>query len=253
MDASEYPELPSCTNEPLQLPSDVLAQGLACTVQFASTEETKQVLTGVHITLKGNDVEFASTDGHRLAVVRFKVTETLEPFTITLPSKALASLSKIEGDTVELSVSETNAQFKCGDAILICRSLDGAYPNYPQLIPNQFSRTATVEKRALAGALDRLSVLADPKNSVVYIDLSSTSLLASVESKDVGNGQETIPSESNISDIFCIAFNNKYMLEGLKAVSGEVKLQFNENNQPFIIQPVEGLNFTYLVMPVQIR
>ena len=169
MIAEDYPQLPECTGDSLELPTDLLAKGLDATIPFASIDDTKAILTGVRIACKDNQLELASTDGHRLGVASFKLEQSVQDFAVTLPSKSLMALSKLEGDTVYLSVNEVNARFEVGETTLICRLLDGHYPQYRQLIPNQFSRKVTVTKRQLLTALDRLQVLTDQKSSLASI------------------------------------------------------------------------------------
>jgi DNA polymerase III subunit beta len=138
---------------------------------------------------------------------------------------------------------------------LTSRLLEGQYPNYRQLIPRQFTRQMTVERRLFISALERIGVLADQKNSIVKLNLHSDQqeIVLSVEAQDVGNGREAIPSQITGDDLE-IAFNVRYLLEGLKAFNtSEVQMQFNAATSPSILSPIGGLKMTYLVMPVQVR
>jgi DNA polymerase-3 subunit beta len=257
MSAEDYPQLPECTGDKLELPSDLLSQGLDLTIPFASIDDTKQVLTGVRIICKDNQLEFASTDGHRLAVASFKLEQSVQDFAVTLHGKSLTALSKLDGETVFLSVNEVNARFQVGETTLICRLLDGNYPQYQQLMPRQFSRKVTVTKRHLLSALDRLQFLTDQKSSLAFIKFFTNFLEAKTSATNLGNGKETVPCESvgnfvsNDGVNFEIAFNNKYVMDGLKQIDGLVTISLNENNQPFVFSPEDG-SFRYLVMPVQL-
>ena len=147
------------------------------------------------------------------------------------------------------------AIFECGDQRLTSRLLEGQYPNYNQLIPRQFARQVTIERRSLVSALERIAVIADRKNNVVKLSLDSEaqSLALSVDAQDVGSGQETMPVQFS-GESMDVAFNVRYLLDGLKVLtSSEVQLQLNEPNSPVILTPVGDLQMTYLVMPVQIR
>jgi DNA polymerase-3 subunit beta len=145
--------------------------------------------------------------------------------------------------------------FLWADQVLTSRSLDGAYPNYSQLIPDSFSRAITVERRALVAALERVAVLADQHNNVVKLSTEDGSgqLQLQADAQDVGRGCESLPAGIQGEPIQ-IAFNVRYLLDGLKAMAADqVVLHCNAPTTPAVLRPLDEAAFTYLVMPVQIR
>ncbi len=266
MGAEEFPELPVVEDgEALMLPVSVLSEGLGGALFAASTDETKQVLTGVHLTRSQDSLEFAATDGHRLAVVQTPLENSEDSienseFKITIPARALRELERMlagrqSTDLVALRFDQTSVVFEVGDQRLTSRKLDGAYPVYQQLIPLQFSRVVTVERKRLLSGLELVAVLTDQKNNIAKFSLDSTQgrLSLSVEAQDVGSARESMPAEIT-GESTEIAFNIKYLMDGLKAIpASEIKMQLNEGNQPVIFTPLSGIKMTYLVMPVQIR
>ncbi len=270
MGADQYPELPTLENgEATHLLVESLIEGLRGSLFATSGDETKQVLTGVHVTAEGDEMEFAATDGHRLAVVQTVKpgAEPVEPthpksvtFDVTVPGKALRELERML--QMHPSVEAIAVRFDQGQLIfewehqrLTSRLLEGQYPNYRQLIPRQFSRQMTVERRLFISALERIAVLADQKNNIVKISLDSLKqeIVVSVDAPDVGNGREAVAAQISGEDLD-IAFNVRYLLEGLKAFNTtEVQMQFNAATSPSIVTPLGGMKMTYLVMPVQIR
>lgn len=266
MSATEFPELPKVKKrEGIVLPVSALSDGLKGTLFAASTDETKQVLTGVHLAGSQDSLEFAATDGHRLAVVETLLENTevgdraSDNFAVTIAARALRELERMLAtaqatDCVALYVDESQTIFELGDRRLNSLKLEGAYPAYQQLIPRQFSRTVTVERKRLIGSLERVAVLADQKNNLVKftIDRDRGQLSLSVESQDLGSAKESMSAEIT-GDSLEIAFNIKYLMDGLKALpSSDIQMQLNEGNQPVIVTPLGGLKMTYLVMPVQI-
>jgi DNA polymerase-3 subunit beta len=265
MSAAEFPELPQVeTGEILNLPVEALIQGLQGSLFAASSDETKQVLTGVHLTIQPDGLEFAATDGHRLAVVQTVEEETealsSQPeLSVTIPAKALQELTKMlerQANTeLQVQFDTTQAVFQWADQRLVSRLLDGQYPNYGQLIPHQFGRQLTVERKLLLAALERIAVFADQKNKIVKLSLNSAEqeLTLTVDAQDVGSGREQIPAQISGEDLD-IAFNVHYLVDGLKAVNtAEVQIQMNMATSPVVMSPVGGMKVTYLVMPVQIR
>ncbi|QSJ16332.1 DNA polymerase III subunit beta [Nostoc sp. UHCC 0702] len=264
MGAEEFPELPLIENtEPLHLTTTALIEGLRGSLFAASGDETKQVLTGVHLTVDEDTLEFAATDGHRLAVVE---TTNERPLTgssqikVTVPSKALRELErmlahKAADETIALYLDQGQVVFAWANQRLTSRTLEGDYPNYRQLIPRQFERQVTIERRQFLSTLERIAVLADQKNNIVKLSIDSNTqeLTLSCEAQEMGSGRESMPAQISGENIE-IAFNVKYLMEGLKALpSSEIQMHLNQNLTPVIFTPLGGLKMTYLAMPVQIR
>ena len=266
MGAEEFPELPVIEDGELAtLSAEALIDGLRGSLFAASADETKQVLTGVHLSLQPDGLEFAATDGHRLSVVQ-TIEEEASPdrsksetaLNVTIPAKALQELIKMlgqGGSSVAVQFDQGQAIFEWTDQRLTSRLLEGQYPNYRQLIPKQFSHQMTVDRRLLLGALERISVLADQKNNIVKLSLndSNQELTLSVDAQDVGSGLETMPAQIS-GDSLEVAFNVKYLVDGLKAIAtSEVQMQLNTATSPAILSPLGSIKMTYLVMPVQVR
>jgi DNA polymerase-3 subunit beta len=281
IDAAEFPELPTIEPEAqtIELPIAVLNQGLGGCLFAASTELSKQILTGVHLKTQGvgqggfgDILEFAATDSHRLAVVSTNLNDfdaeseseseskiELPQLAVTIPAKALRELERIvsnaaESDTVKVSFDEQVMVFEYSDRLLTSTKISGDYPAYGQLIPQKFSREIILDRKRLISSLALVAVLAQ-KNNLVKFSLhnDSSQLVVSADAQDVGNAEQSLPAEIMGDDIE-IAFNIKYLMDGLKALSTtEIKMQLNEGHQPVIFSPLGGLTMTYLVMPVQIR
>ncbi|MGJ3253870.1 MAG: DNA polymerase III subunit beta [Elainellaceae cyanobacterium] len=276
MGAEEYPELPTIeAGGVAYLPVDALIEGLRGSLFASSTDETKQVLTGVHLTAESDSLEFAATDGHRLAVVQ-TVNEDGDSdessskksgdakadgvLNVTVPGKALRELERMlqlhpSSEPIAVRFDQGQLVVEWANQRLTSRLLEGQYPNYRQLIPKQFSRQVTTERRLLMAALERIAVLADQKNGIVKmnVDAASGELTLSVDAPDVGSGRESVGAQISGDDLEA-AFNVRYLLEGLKAFnSSEIQMQFNTATSPFVMSPLGGLKMTYLVMPVQIR
>lgn len=275
--AEEFPGLPEIQDAlPLVLPAATLLDGLQGSLFAASTDETKQVLTGLHLSSQLDCLEFAATDGHRLAVTTSAHDVELPDTSVTIPAKALRELERMVGRTshdsekplaLRFDLSQISFEFVKpeGSDCLSCRLLEGQYPNYHQLIPQQFSWQVTVERSLLVASLERIAVLAAQKNNVVKLTIDSTSqqLALSAEAPAFGSGEESLPaqishdssqSQGEAPSSLEIAFNVKYMVDGLKAMSGaEVQLQCNSETTPAVLSPLGGRKMTYLIMPIQIR
>lgn len=265
MGAEEFPELPIIENSTtIQLPTASLIEGLRGSLFATSSDETKQVLTGVHLKVKQDSLEFAATDGHRLAVVETTNERPIDDSSeleVTVPAKALRELqrmlahnSSMEAD-ITLYFDQGQVVFAWQNQRLTSRTLEGQYPAYRQLIPRQFERQVTIGRKEFISTLERIAVLADQKNNIVKVSLDheNQEITLSCEAQDVGNGTESMPAEISGPNID-IAFNVKYLMEGLKELpSSEIQMHLNQSLTPVIFTPLSGLKMTYLAMPVQLR
>ena len=249
------------------LPTALLNPG---PVLFAvSKDATKQILTGVHLSVNADRFEFAATDGHRLSVAEYPAPELEdtdecpEPFAATIPGRAfdlyrkLATGLKDDSNAVEtqLTVGRGVAQFELGDTILITRTIEGQYPAYNQLIPRQFDRMLTVKRKPLLEALLRISEIANERaNKIVKFEITDGELEVLAECADVGTGAEGIDDIQYAGGDFIICFNIKYLEDSLKNLTAEeVQFQMNTPTSPVILIPLGGDKIKHLVMPVQVR
>ena len=271
MSADDYPDLPMVeSGMTLKLQPERLVQALKGTLFASSADEAKQLLTGVHLKFNQRALEAAATDGHRLAVLN--VDDALqdaavidavddEGFAVTLPSRSLREVERLmaswrSDEPVSLFCDRGQVVFLAADQMVTSRTLEGTYPNYGQLIPDGFTRTFGMERRALIAALERIAVLADQHNNVVKFSSQPEDgvVQISADAQDVGSGSESLPANLD-GDAMQIAFNVRYLLDGLKAMgSDRIVLHCNAPTTPAVLRSDEVPEaFTYLVMPVQIR
>lgn len=269
MNAAEFPELPEIeSGKAIRLSVTSMEEGLRGTLFATSADETKQVLTGVHLRVSGAGLEFAATDGHRLAVVEAVNSEEAEDgnsqidgFEVTIPASALRELERMfgkraDGEFLWLHFEEGQVSFDLGAGQrLTSRTLEGSYPAYRQLIPQQFENQINVDRRELVSALERIAILADRKNNIVKftIDSENQRLFLSAEAADIGSGKESMNVQVSGQSLE-VAFNVKYITESLKnSIASEVQIQLNTPTSPVVLVPLSGTKMIHLIMPVQIR
>ena len=269
--ADDYPELPMVeSGMTLKLQPAGLVQALKGTLFASSADEAKQLLTGVHLRFNAKALEAAATDGHRLAVLQVEDAledaaassdDAAEGFAVTLPARSLREVERLmagwrSDDPVSLFCDRGQVVFLAADQMVTSRTLEGTYPNYGQLIPDGFNRTLALDRRGLIAALERIAVLADQHNNVVKFTSQPEEgvVQISADAQDVGSGSESLAA-SLTGDAIQIAFNVRYLLDGLKAMgSDRVVLHCNAPTTPAVLKPEgDAEAFTYLVMPVQIR
>ena len=269
--SDDYPSLPFVeSGTSLNIEPNSFLKSLKSTIFASSNDDSKQLLTGVNFTFKQNYLESASTDGHRLAVALIGNKENIEnkdklsshegDLSVTIPARSLREIEKLvtlksSENSIKLFYDKGQVVLISSNQIITTRTLEGSYPNYSQLIPDTFSKILSFNTKKLVDALERIAVVADQQSSVVKFKLDNNDLASiSADAQDIGNANELIPV-SYSGENFDIAFNVRYLLEGLKIIACEnVILKCNLATTPAVFVPEDNLNsFTYLVMPVQVR
>jgi len=271
--SDDYPKLPFVeSGTSLDINPTSFLQALKLTMFSSSNDESKQLLTGVNFKFKNQSLESAATDGHRLAVVltskgenysNLEVINNLnngdDYLSVTIPTKSLREIeklvnTKIKDESIKLFYDKGQVVFISSNQIITTRTLEGSYPNYSQLIPDTFSKVFKFEKNLLINSLERIAVLADQQSSVVKININDEKFASiSADAQDIGNAKELLPVIFN-GDYIEIAFNVRYLLEGLRVITSEnILLKCNLPTTPAVLVPDDDSSFTYLVMPIQVR
>ena len=270
--SDDYPNLPFVdSGTSLDLNPSIFLEALRLTMFSSSNDESKQLLTGVNFKFKNQSLESAATDGHRLAVIstsegeNFSKLEMMDNsnnsddyLSVTIPTRSLREIeklvnTKIKEEVIKLFYDKGQVVFISSNQIITTRTLEGSYPNYSQLIPDSFSKIFKFERNSLINSLERIAVLADQQSSVVKININNKFASISADAQDIGNAKELLPVSFN-GDQIDIAFNVRYLLEGLRVISSEnILLKCNLPTTPSVLVPDDESSFTYLVMPVQVR
>ena len=269
--SDDYPNLPFVeSGTSLNIDPSSFLKALKLTIFASSNDDSKQLLTGVNFTFKQKYLESAATDGHRLAVVLIDNEDNFDEneitlanennLSVTIPTRSLREIEKLVGlntseNSIKLFYDKGQVVFIYSNQIITTRTLEGSYPNYSQLVPDNFSKLLIFNTKKLIESLERIAVLADQQSSVVKIKLDDNDIaFISADAQDIGSANESLPVIYD-GEKFDIAFNVRYLLEGLKVISSQnVILKCNLPTTPAVIVPEDNINaFTYLVMPVQVR
>jgi DNA polymerase-3 subunit beta len=271
----DFPSLPDPPQAATFLPAASLASALRQVVRAASNDDARPLLTGVLIAAEGNGIRLVATDSYRLAMRDIEGSDALGAGSqILVPARALAELQKLSalgiaskeeaatkngdgdaatpGPSVGLSISDHEVTFIAGDVKVSTRLLDGTYPDYRQLIPDQYPNRLHVGKDSLLDALRRVRLLVRDNTTPVRLSMRSGGVDLTVVSQEVGDASETVDADFDGTDL-TIAFNPTYLIDGVEAVSGdEVVLQTVDATKPATVQAAEEGNFRYLLMPVRV-
>ena len=253
--ALEYPELPTLIDQySIKIPKDLFKSTIRQTVFATTQDETRPILTGVLFEIVNNNASFVALDGYRLALKTIKVNSTGD-VKVVVPAKTLIELNKIledEEDDVDVVLTPGHIVFRLGDTVVYSRLLEGQFLNYRDIIREEHNTRVKVNRREFQNSLERASLLAkEEKANLVKLNILEDKLIIKSNS-EIGNVHEELPLEKTGEDVQ-IAFNSKYIIDGIKAMDVEkIELSFMGSLNPCIIKPEESNNYTYLVLPVRL-
>jgi DNA polymerase-3 subunit beta len=254
--AADFPRLPEPDGTAVTVDAVPLARGLKQVVPAASRDDARPILTGVLVASTAEGVRLVATDSYRLAVSDLAgLTVLPEGRTVLVGAKGLGELQRLLGDgTVEVYLGERYVTFRLGSTDLTARLIEGDFPNYQQLIPSGYPNRLTVERDALAQAVERVSLVGGVNRDSAPIKLTMTAegLELSATAQDVGQSYEPVEAKYAGSDV-TVAFNARFLLEGLEATgSDEVTIESVDPLKPAVLRGADAPGFLYLLMPVRI-
>lgn len=261
LDAVNYPHLPEIdTAEQLIIAGDVLKQIISQTVIAVSKQESRPMLTGIHVTIHNGELLAVATDSHRLGQRKITLIDAPEvDYDIIVPGDALRELSRMISDDDEqlhLRVAENQILFTWGTTAFYSRLLDGMYPETSRLIPQDSSTQVEFNAGVLLQAIDRASLLSHAgQNNVVKLELDTNAQRATLSgnSPEVGNVEEELQFSSLSGEGIAISFNPDYMKDALRSFGqATVKLAFTQPLRPFTLVPSDDQgDFIQLITPVR--
>jgi DNA polymerase-3 subunit beta len=256
--AEDFPKLPSAGETPgLKMPAAALEASIDLVARAASRDDMRPVLTGVFVAASGSEMTMVATDSYRLAVKRTELESELGgEIDANIPARALRELGRIlssEGvGEVTITLLPNQAVFEAGAILLTTRLIDGQFPNFRQLLPESYEHDVRLPRLELLEVTRRVSQLAQ-RNAPLRLSFAPGELTVAAETPDVGDAQETMPAAFE-GEPLEIGFNPEFLKEGIESVAGEeILLRLISPLRPGLLQPVEGEDFRYLVMPIRLN
>ena len=258
MSASEYPELPKVDSaRSFSVKQSTLKSMINMTSYAASLNESKPVLTGELFDIEDGSFNMVAIDGFRLAI-RQEMTDCTEKYHFVVPKKALLEVSTLikDDDDEKLCTVCTNDRhiiFEIGNVFVISRLLEGVFHNYKMSIPSGCKTEVIISKRDFSTCLERCSLLIDDKNkSPIRCEIGNGVVKVSCKT-GIGKINDAISADIS-GETVTIGFNNKLILEALRAAEGDkVRIRFNGAMKVIEILPLDGESFIFLVMPIQLK
>lgn len=254
--AEDFPTLPSIAQEEPTVVPFATFKGMVGKIFFAiSSEESRFQLSGALMKPGGGALALVATDGHRLALVESEVAGLAETDGVLVPRKALQELQRFESPLdLEFRQSEHHLSFTVGARQLICRILEGTFPDYERVIATDNDKLLVIDRKHLAGVVHRVSLLTGDRSRAIRLEVQSGQLVFSATNPDLGEATEEVACDYEGEDLQ-IGVNPDYLVQFLNAAeTDQVRLELKDENSQCVAYPVDGQDKRYVcvIMPIRL-
>ncbi|MEN3002586.1 MAG: DNA polymerase III subunit beta [Armatimonadota bacterium] len=249
--ADQYPPVPELeTGTQITVPAELFRE-MVDSVEFAvSREEVRPTLAGIRMEYDGSNLRLVATDTHRLAVRDAQLGDGGEPASAIVPLKAIHLLQKLPtSDTLTMQLGTHRAAFIGENASVVTQLIEGQYPNYQRVIPQEYTRRWVLMVDEFRDALRRAYLIAKSNANKVYLRTEGEKLVITAQG-DVGEAKEAVDLVREGDDLE-IAFNAKYVLDVLEVLESEgVAIELTESLRPAVFKPADRSDYLCVIMPM---
>jgi DNA polymerase-3 subunit beta len=254
-DFPQLPERAGADERHVTMPAPAFAETVSRVSRSASRDETRPILTGVLVSAEGSSLRMVATDSYRLSVKETTLEAPVaEPFEANVPARALDELVRLaEGhDVIGIGVRAGQVVFEAGAVTLSSRLIDGQFPNYRQLLPEEFEHELTLDTAEVLEVVERISLMAQ-KNAPLRLAFDDGALRVSAQTPDVGEASDSLPVPFG-GEPFEIGFNPEFLVAGLQSAGADrVVLKLISPLRPGLLEAADGSGFLYLIMPIRLN
>lgn len=261
VNADDYPLRRELTEERNQfsLPADMVLKGIERTIYAVSPETSRPIMTGIFWDIKPDRVIFVSSDTHKL--VKYENLEKAPGLetSFILPQKTAGVIKNLlskEDAEVRITFDGRGGVFEFGDYILSSLFINGNYPNYNRVIPQENPFSLVVDRGSLINALRRVTLFASKSSNLVVINIQPNELLLSAQDLDYSTSAEERVSCQYEGNTMVVGFNGVFMIEILSnLVDNDILMRFSDPARPCLYSPLtatEGESLVTIQMPMQV-
>lgn len=243
------------------LQGDVLATAISKTIFATGTDELRPVMGGVFFQFSTENLVFVATDAHKLVKYTRNDMSASQTAEFIMPKKPLNLLKTLVAGSEEdvvIEYNETNAKFIFENTEMVCRLIDGKYPNYEAVIPQENPNKLVIDRNQFFNSVRRVAIFSSKTTHQIRLRIAGAELNISAEDIDYSNKAEERLTCDYQGDDMQIGFNSRFLTEMLANLTcDEVSLEMSLPNRAGILTPVDGLdegeNVIMLVMPVMLN
>lgn len=259
MDADDYPDLPDVNGKKgVDMPQRVLREMIGGTIFSVSENQARPIHTGCLMEVSDAAVSMVAVDSFRLARRTWHPEEPIgRELKFVVPATGLKEVEKILEDSdekVTFTLGDKHIMFEIGDAILVCRILEGEFIDWRRVVPSNSDTILTANVAELTAAIERVSLIVSEKLKSPVRCVFGDNIADFRTANAVGSAHDTCAVAGNGGELE-IGFNCRYLLDALRAVpSEEVTLELQNGLSPIVFTPCDGkYDFAYMVLPVRLR
>lgn len=261
-DGAEFPKAIEINNaSSTQIQADILATAISKTIFASGNDDLRPVMCGVFFQFTTENLTFVATDAHKLVKYTredLKASQTAEFIMPKKPLNLMKSILAGNEETVLIEYNDSNAKFVFENMELVCRLIDGKYPNYEAVIPKENPNVLTIDKMQFLSSVRRVSIFSNKSTHQVRLKIAGAELNISAEDIDYSNKADERLTCSYQGDDIQIGFNSRFLSEMLSNLnSDEISLEMSLPNRAGILTPADGLDegehILMLVMPVMLN
>ena len=259
---NEFPKAVELDNpSTTTIAGEILATAISKTIFAAGNDDLRPVMSGVFFQFSTEGLTFVATDAHKLVKYTRNDVHADQVAEFIMPKKPLNLLKGILAtmdDAVTIEYNDSNAKFTFENSVLVCRLIDGKYPNYEAVIPKENPNKLTIDRTQFSNSVRRVSIFSNKTTHQIRLKIAGAELNISAEDIDYSNKAEERLSCDYQGDDMQIGFNSRFLTEMLNNLnSDEVMLEMSLPNRAGILTPIDGLDegeeVTMLVMPVMLN
>lgn len=253
--ASEFPLIPEVKDGKTVTVSSAGIKDIISKVGIAaSTDETRPILSGVLFHFKNQELKVAATDSYRLAELSMRFEKAAaDELKVVVPAKALAELGRvIEAEEVKIRTSENQVQFETDNVRLVSRLLEGAFPQYEQIIPAKLTTKAVIGREDLMSKIRIAALFSEDAGYGVGLSFTAPGKIEiAAEAAQVGDSHSSLSAKVTGPENK-VAFNARYLLDALNAISDKsVTLETEGKLSPCVIRGEGAKDYLYVIMPLR--
>ena len=244
----------------LTIEPQVLFSGINRTLFASADDELRPVMNGVYFDISTEDLTFVASDGHKLVRCKTLSAKGAERASFILPKKPANLLRAIlpkESETVEIKFDENNAYIKMSSYTMTCRFIEGRYPNYNSVIPQNNPNKVILDRLSFLNALKRVSVFSNQASNLIRLQLSDKNIIVSAQDIDFSTAaEETIPCDYTGTPM-SIGFKSSFLIDILNNIpSSDISLELSDPSRAGLIIPAENEeneDLLMLLMPMMLN
>jgi len=254
----EFPALTYIEEEEYStIPSEVLSKSIKQTSFALSNDESRPVFTGLLLEWTEERFRVVATDGYRLAVKSHSFNFRPDFPDVVVPGKTMTELLRIlsnrKEEQIKMAIQGNQIYFRLSDTLVVSRLIEGSYPQYQQIIPQEKSITVELDREDFLHTLERVGVITKEGPNVIKLHITDKEkLVITANSPEIGDTYDEMTISPQKKDME-IAFNSKYLKDALKAIPTEkIHFSFIEELKPATMTPVGEEDYIYVVLPIRL-